>query len=484
MPSHTNSAFSLEAWVRPDSLTSATIASKYDSRFVGGSSWSLGTTPDGKVEFLVYQTNGPIPIYRGVTTAQPVLAIGEWRHVAATVNVKTQVMDIYINGVRAATAPTVGSQSITSVVDSATPMRIGAIYASGTFTGLTHFWDGLVDEVSLYNKDLFASEVQALYGRNLGGHFLTGNYIGTDLSGALSLGNAGDGVHIFDSTGNNIGSIFAGFGNTIARNVGAGVTVAGGAGNAIQTNRIFANGSLGIDLGGDGVTTNDSLDNDAGANHLQNFPQLQSAILKPYGIDISGTLAARPSESYTLQFFASETCDVSGHGEGAAALGSANVTTNAAGTVPFVAALVLFSPVAPFITATATDAAGNTSEFSTCRISRPELIGDVDGNRRVDLRDLATLLGRLGQTTNLGPSHGDLNSDGVINRTDAALLALNFGRGQSTPAPSAPAPVVNGPKDEKAVDLVLTAHASREAPPAKLRVLRAGRSRIIRPYAN
>src|SRR5207248_2780670 len=59
-------------------------------------------------------------------------------------------------------------------------------------------------------------------------------------------------------------------------------------------------------------------------------------------------------------------CDTSGNGEGQAFLGSTNVTTDATGTVTF-AATVGAAPVGqPVFTATATDPANNTSEFSNC----------------------------------------------------------------------------------------------------------------------
>ena len=47
---------------------------------------------------------------------------------------------------------------------------------------------------------------------------------------------------------NTIGGITADFGNKIAFNAQAGVTVQSGTGNSILSNSIFQNGELGIDL--------------------------------------------------------------------------------------------------------------------------------------------------------------------------------------------------------------------------------------------
>ena len=128
--------------------------------------------------------------------------------------------------------------------------------------------------------------------------------------------------------------------------------------NGILGNSIYSNGGLGIDLNSDGLTPNDANDADTGGNNLQNFPVLSSA-----AGGVVGTLNSAPNATYRVEFFSSATCDPSGNGEGAIFVGLASVTTNAAGN----AAIPLFtaSP-GQFITATATDAANNTSEFSVC----------------------------------------------------------------------------------------------------------------------
>src|SRR5262249_41018958 len=92
---------------------------------------------------------------------------------------------------------------------------------------------------------------------------VAGNFIGTDLSGTVAVRNAIDGVLLTRGARNNTsGGTPAGAGNAIAFNVGNGVNlldvpnVRSETGNAIESNRIYGNNLLGIDLGGDGVTTN------------------------------------------------------------------------------------------------------------------------------------------------------------------------------------------------------------------------------------
>ncbi len=75
---------------------------------------------------------------------------------------------------------------------------------------------------------------------------------------------------------------------------------------------------------------------------------------------------AAPLGPVTLAFYASSSCDPSGHGEGAALLGAIDrVVTNASEN--FVVDLPVELPLGTVITATATRN-GSTSEFSACAV--------------------------------------------------------------------------------------------------------------------
>ena len=109
------------------------------------------------------------------------------------------------------------------------------------------------------------------------GNLVQANRIGTTIAPA-DFGNGGDGVHIsFTASNNTIGG-GPSAGNVIAFNTGRGINVVSGTGNRLSANTIFANDLIGIDLANNGVTPNDAGDGDAGANNLQNFPVLTSAI--------------------------------------------------------------------------------------------------------------------------------------------------------------------------------------------------------------
>jgi hypothetical protein len=199
---------------------------------------------------------------------------------------------------------------------------------------------------------------------------VVGNRIGTGPDGSAAIGNGTDGI-LIKGSGNAIGG--TGFYNTIAWNGGTGVAViseGGGAiDNSILDNSIHDNGALGIALDENAVIPNDNQDADAGDNHRQNYPVLTAAIADAVAMEsvITGTLNSAPGTAFTIQIFSNAACDPSGYGEGHRLIRTLTVTTNAGG-LALIEALFPATYIDPanFITATATDPAGNTSEFSNC----------------------------------------------------------------------------------------------------------------------
>src|SRR5712691_2231229 len=93
----------------------------------------------------------------------------------------------------------------------------------------------------------------SISGSGTNGNLVEDNSIGTDATGLISIGNHRDGVRIDAGAANNIIGEH-GAGNTIASNA-KGVVVLGNTatGNDIEYNSIFSNTVLGIDLNDDGV---------------------------------------------------------------------------------------------------------------------------------------------------------------------------------------------------------------------------------------
>ena len=194
---------------------------------------------------------------------------------------------------------------------------------------------------------------------------VVGNDIGTDAAGNPVLGNASYGVYVA-SSGNQIGGTGPGQGNLIAGN-GKGVVVNNNltatepVGNQILGNSIYANATLGIDLGDDGPTPNHPTSPTPGPNDFQNYPVLTSV----GGNTIAGTLDSTPNRAFTLEFFESPRPAPGSEPQGQTFLGRTTVTTDATGHVSFTDTLRVAINPALAVTATATNiTTGDTSEFS------------------------------------------------------------------------------------------------------------------------
>ncbi len=217
------------------------------------------------------------------------------------------------------------------------------------------------------------------------------NLTGTDPAGLDPRPNQRDGIHIEASnntTQDNLvqfnrmnGIEVNGDGNqlitnTIRYDALRGVEIFGGRNNPIVGNSIDQNGRLGIDLYNGvrfGVTPNDFRDTDTGANDLMNFPTLLNAMEVGGNTRVTWQIKdGLTSGEFQLEFFASDSCDGSGFGEGATPLGTFNVTTDGNGNRGPIGSPPL-APANPgqVVTATATlvgpaSTLESTSEFSNC----------------------------------------------------------------------------------------------------------------------
>jgi hypothetical protein len=255
-----------------------------------------------------------------------------------------------------------------------------------------------------------------IYGTGTNGNIVAGNFIGTDLTGTLTLGIDGngvllaegasstwiganpfggnaigdegnvisgtliDGVHLAGTgvdgnviAGNKIGTDVTGLASLPNQNDGVEIlrgasdnTVGGtsaGAGNLISNNTQEGVKIADASVGNSILENQDVANGDLAieiADILQNFPiTTQTA-----DGQLEGWLGSRtPNTTFHLEFFASSSFAPNGSGQAERYLGSLSVTTDGKGQGVFD---VPYTPPAglPIITATATDPQGNTSEIS------------------------------------------------------------------------------------------------------------------------
>ena len=220
------------------------------------------------------------------------------------------------------------------------------------------------------------------------GNIIQGNLIGLGAGGILNLGNGRNGINLFGGAeANLIGGEDEGAANFIAFNGFNGVNLNSSnyeIENTISRNSIHSNVGVGIDLATntsypytDGVTQNDPGDADDGPNHLQNFPESLNV-----GVDDGGDLLIQyvvdsevENSEYPIrvEFFLSDE-----DGEGHLFLYSNFFTAEnhdmGLKTIVLGPAVNYDLDLGNYVVATATDANGNTSEFSA-----PTLVSNYVG---------------------------------------------------------------------------------------------------------
>jgi hypothetical protein len=149
-------SLSIEGWIRLNAFTTTTnfnaILFRGDSR--GGlDPYDLHVNPNGTLQFGISSlTNGA-----SVVTSTPI-PLGQFIHVAGTLNDATGAMKLYINGA-------VVAQTVTTVrpfrdLDPTQNPAVGIGSANSTYNVP---FNGLIDELSVYNRALTDAEVQGIH---------------------------------------------------------------------------------------------------------------------------------------------------------------------------------------------------------------------------------------------------------------------------------------------------------------------------------
>jgi titin len=265
-----------------------------------------------------------------------------------------------------------------------------------------------------------------------------GNWIGTDRLETKELGNGEDGVYMAsgENTHNLVGGTTPEAGNIIAFNGRDGVRVSHATSNAILGNSIFTNAGLGIALVN-------------GGNNDQAFPDELEAVSDGGFTAVTGMLESTPKTRFAIEWFANSACHWSGYGEGEQFVARSDVKTNSDGVARF--DLVLDVDLSgQWLTATATDPDGNTSQFSACtevqtprhvaKEPAPSMIAGPAADStyvsegilplRPAIMTPTTFLSLPSGIAEQGPSHGDVPSVLMHFATDRFFARI----GQGVPA--------------------------------------------------
>ncbi len=286
------------------------------------------------------------------------------------------------------------------------------------------------------------------FGSGRTGAIIQGNYIGTNINGAVGggFGNAGWGVFVIgDYKEALIGGTGSGEGNKIVSSGFDGIGVYSfipfnllTTDNTIIGNSIYQNGSTGIRLMADTdgnfapdtptpFPNDDGLgedDADEGPNDFLNHPVLNSSSATTGSLDVNFDLDVpdiNPGVTgYRVEFFANNAGDASGNGEGQIYLGHADVSGDVANHIETISLDPGVITTGTYdISATVTEIDGSTNGFS----GTSEFSNFLD-NKSVIQPDDNDGDGVNDAVEDAGPNGGDGNDDGTIDseQTDVATI--------------------------------------------------------------
>ena len=164
------SNLTLDAWIFPTDTSIRPIidcggAGQMSSVQLWVNTTGFMTTIPGAIHGLIRNSSGGLD----VICANSVVVLNRWNHLAFTVNTSTRTGVLYCNGVPVASntvANPVNAQSYANV--NIGYRAVGTLEIFGGYRFL-----GNLDEVSIYNRDLSASEIKAIYNHGSAGKYTT-----------------------------------------------------------------------------------------------------------------------------------------------------------------------------------------------------------------------------------------------------------------------------------------------------------------------
>jgi hypothetical protein len=139
----------LEAWVYQAGGASDNVPIFSKDDISSARQYLLTLPGNGKFRPHIWTTGSGLVYFNGSTTVQ----LGAWYHVAMTYNGTNLIL--YVNGSQDGSATASGT-----IVTGSDPLRIGGSYSGGWGN---YKFNGLIDEPTIYNRALSASEISAIY---------------------------------------------------------------------------------------------------------------------------------------------------------------------------------------------------------------------------------------------------------------------------------------------------------------------------------
>ena len=149
---------SIECWVKRESTGAHCMVSKQGDGVNASYFFQFHSTD--KYRFSVSATGGDFSVFPASTTS--VVADGSWHHVAVTYNAAAGTCAFYLDGAADGT----GASLPTSIHDNVSNFHVGRTGAAADF----QYFDGLIDEVRIWNDIRTAQEISDNYRTELVGN--------------------------------------------------------------------------------------------------------------------------------------------------------------------------------------------------------------------------------------------------------------------------------------------------------------------------
>jgi hypothetical protein len=150
----TNRSFSVSAWARADQLGALSTVVSEDGAQI--SAFKVRVTADGHWGFVMFNSDN-VNASRDEIVAGNV-QLGQWTHLVGVYDAGAQQIQLYVNGVL------LSSVKHTQSWNASGGLQIGRAKWSA---GPVEYFTGAIDDVAVYSRALFASEIQAMAGRDL-----------------------------------------------------------------------------------------------------------------------------------------------------------------------------------------------------------------------------------------------------------------------------------------------------------------------------
>ncbi|WP_030443604.1 LamG domain-containing protein [Actinoplanes subtropicus] len=174
VPVHTNTSFSVSAWVRPTGSTCTHSVAAQDG--VHDSGFYFGCSA-GNFAFDVVSADNTAPTFtRALSTAAA--PIGVWSNLVGVYDLGAGTISLYVNGVLQST------QSLSADLwDAAGPFTIGR----DRYNDTNGWWTGDISDVHVWDRVVFPADIAALTASSWAGQYLLSNDLTRDAKGSNTL---------------------------------------------------------------------------------------------------------------------------------------------------------------------------------------------------------------------------------------------------------------------------------------------------------